>query len=218
MKVSTLACILGAWTEKKNATRALDIGTGTGLLALMQAQKHPDLYIDAVEIDAEASIQASENMDRSPWNDRIRIFNKDISDFATHCDHKYDLIISNPPFFKNQQPSPDERINLARHSGKLDLQQLTLIAASLLRDNGSFFIILPPEELDRISEYLNASGLYIKKRLDVLNVPKKPLKAVAVECIRKKGLLTKEVITIRTSNGVLSDQYKELLRPFYLHL
>jgi tRNA1Val (adenine37-N6)-methyltransferase len=215
MKVGTLACILGAWAEKKSAKKGLDIGTGTGLLALMLAQKNSLLNIDAVELDSAASAQALDNFSNSPWNDRITLHNQDILDFQ--ATYEYDLIISNPPFFEDQYLSPDNRINQARHSSSLTLAQLIGTVNHLLSDEGSFYLLLPPDEFGRAEQHFSDAGLFRKSRLDILNFEDKSAKAIASEWTYKKEKVLRQQLVIRMSDNRFTDEYKSMLSPFYLH-
>jgi len=217
MKVGTLACILGAWSEKTDASKGLDIGTGTGLLALMMAQKNPDLHLDAVEIDPSASLQARENAQKSPWGNRIEVHNQDIMQFADLAKGDYDLIISNPPFFKGQFPAADRRVNIAKHGHELDLGQLAHVVKKMLHRKGSFFILLPPPELDFLSVSLQSFGIYKNRQLDVFNYPKEPVKAVAAEFSMLKKQKPDESVIIRTNSNHHTDRYRALMRPYYLH-
>ncbi|MBK7085158.1 MAG: methyltransferase [Flavobacteriales bacterium] len=122
MKVSTDGVLFGAWVDYAGATRILDIGTGTGLLALISAQRNAQARIDALEIDDDAAAQAAENMAASPWADRVRVHRADAR--RVHAGDPYDLILCNPPYYSGYSTSPDARIGLAKHSGELTFPQL----------------------------------------------------------------------------------------------
>lgn len=147
MKVCTDACIFGAWIAKKITgnrlplINCLDIGTGTGLLNLMLAQKNPDLILDAVEIEANAYEQAKENISTSPWLHRLEIFHSDIKNYVSA--KKYDLIISNPPFFENELSSKEENKNIAKHDKGLTLKDLIGAIKIHLATAGYFATLLP---------------------------------------------------------------------------
>ena len=144
MKVCTDACLFGAYVADQVKTKAanniLDIGTGTGLLSLMLAQRVPAL-IDAVEIDEAAYQQAKENFEQSPWKERLFAFNTDVTKFET--EKKYDCIISNPPFFENDLKSNDSNKNNAKHDTSLSLDKLLQVVKKLLNDDGIFAVLLP---------------------------------------------------------------------------
>ena len=148
MKVTTDACLFGAWVAENvrhlnnhhKPSDALDIGTGTGLLSLMVAQKF-NASIDAIEIDSSAAGQATENFRASNWHERLRVINADVS---THLFEKqYDLIFSNPPFYQNDLRSPDAAVNDARHDTGLTLAQLPVLVSRLLKEEGQFAVLLP---------------------------------------------------------------------------
>ena len=142
MKVSTDSCLFGAWVAsiQENPKNVLDIGGGTGLLTLMLAQKSNALF-DCVEIENECFEQLKDNINDSKWKNQCAIYNEDIREFTP--EKKYDLIISNPPFYENQLNSTSSKINLARHHSGLLLSDLFDIAQNLLTEEGKFFLLLP---------------------------------------------------------------------------
>jgi tRNA1Val (adenine37-N6)-methyltransferase len=166
MKVTTDGCLFGAWASQKVGSResiggggqnmkvgrVLDIGTGTGLLSLMLSQKKPALKIDAIEIDAEAAKQAKENVDESPWKDRISIVHGDAKTFISP--YQYDCIISNPPFYEKELKSENSQKNLAYHSDELLLDALLQVIKTNLAPGGSFFLLLPFKRDAEIKELL----------------------------------------------------------------
>ncbi len=148
MKVSTDACIFGAWVAAQLNNRtgiALDIGAGTGLLALMIAQQAPQLQIHAVEMDAAAARQAAENAARSPFHSQIEVFAQTVQEFMNRQRRIYDFIFSNPPFFNRSLQSPQEQRNAARHTVTLQHKELIAIAAAGVLQEGYFFVLLPAD-------------------------------------------------------------------------
>ena len=135
MKVGTDGVLLGAWADSENATNILDIGTGTGLIALMLAQRNLKANITAIEIDEQASLQASENFNNSPWEIRLSIKNLKLQDFVV--EEKFDLIVSNPPFFNNTFQANSSERNIARQTETLSFNELLKNTASLLSENGA---------------------------------------------------------------------------------
>ena len=146
MKVGTDGVLLGAWTSVDHSHRLLDIGTGTGLIALMLAQRCPQAFITAIDIDAEAVEQARENALSSPWKDRVEVLLQDICTFPAN--QQFDTIVSNPPYFIDSLKCPDDQRNTARHTDTLDAERLLASVARLLTDDGRFSIILPAEQTD----------------------------------------------------------------------
>jgi tRNA1Val (adenine37-N6)-methyltransferase len=168
MKVTTDACLFGAWasseveSEKLKIASALDIGTGTGLLSLMFAQKCNGITIDAIEIDEAAAEQATENIASSKWKQSINIINTDARRYSS--EKKYDLIFSNPPFYENELRSEDERKNIAHHGQNLSLEELVTVIKKNLDPDGDFFVLLPYKRNEEIKSLfrdhpLNISGI-----------------------------------------------------------
>jgi tRNA1Val (adenine37-N6)-methyltransferase len=164
MKVTTDGCLFGAWCaremqeEKPALKHILDIGTGTGLLSLMIAQKNK-VEIDAVEIDASSSQQAAENIAASPWKNNIRVYHYDILDFS--FDTVYDAIASNPPFYERELESENVQKNLAHHGHGLKMKPLLHFIKKQLKEDGHFYLLLPYKRLKDLERIINASGLFM---------------------------------------------------------
>jgi len=145
MKVTTDGCLFGSLSptlsEGEGVLKVLDIGTGTGLLALMFAQKNQNAFIDAIEIDKDAFEQAAENITASPWADRINIIHADARNYS--FPQQYDIIISNPPFYENELKADDKKKNVAHHSDELSLAKLLIVIKNNLSPSGTFFLLLP---------------------------------------------------------------------------
>src|SRR4051794_14751191 len=169
MKVCTDACLFGAWVTEEVKSKNLkirnvfDIGTGTGLLPLMFAQKNPSAIIDAVEIDEAASLQAKENFEASPWRESLHIYNTSIQYF--HTKKKYDLIISNPPFFENDLKSTDIKRNLALHSSELSWEELLDIIKKLLKEDGLFAVLLPYHRTEQFIKSATQQSFYLTQKI-----------------------------------------------------
>jgi len=172
MKVCTDACLFSAWIATKikdhKIESVLDIGAGTGLLSLMIAQVST-AQVEAVEIDENAYQQAVENFRLSPWNDRLKAHHSDINMF--HASVKYDLIISNPPFYENDLLSDDEQRNLALHSTKLDLVQLLKLSKTLISENGQVAILIPFRRMEYFEEEIKKSDFFINRKVKVKQTP-----------------------------------------------
>ncbi len=143
MKVTTEGCLLGAIAEKAGAEQILDIGSGTGLLALMLAQR-TTAHITTVEADVDSFKQAKENIEESPWSSRVSIKNETIQDFAAQSTGRFDLIVSNPPFYTNYLPSDDLQLNLAKHTYSLSMNDLVEVEDKLMAAGGLFYVLYPP--------------------------------------------------------------------------
>lgn len=216
MKVGTDGVLLGAWADCVNAQSVLDIGTGTGLIALMLVQRSK-AKIDAVEIDEAASIQAKENVDKSLWSDRIEIFNKSFQDFSNTTEKKYDLIVSNPPYFQNSLYAPDEKRTDARHNSNLKLDDLVFGAFKLLSEKGRLSIILPYVEGTMFILKAAEKGLYCVRQTNVLPKPAREPKRLLLEFRKEKmPLVEQELIIELNKRHEYSEAYKNLTKDFYL--
>jgi len=215
MKVGTDGVLLGAWVNIDSVKNILDVGTGTGLIALMIAQRSSAL-IDAVEIDELSSQQALENVENSPWKDRITIFNESFQSFALKETKKYNLIVSNPPYFIKSLKSPELARTTARHTELLPHEDLLNGICKLLEANGRFAGIFPYLEGNIFTAKAANYGLYCQKRVNILGKEKQPPKRLLLEfCQEKKGLEESELI-IRNSDDTFSEKYKLLTKDFYL--
>ena len=225
MKVTTDACLFGAWVaeeinnEKLIINNCMDIGTGTGLLSLMFAQKNDEVLIDAIEIDKDAADQAKENAASSPWNERIDIINADVRGFSFK--HKYDLIISNPPFYENEIRSETDSKNVAHHSEKLTLEELLLIIKNHLATKGSFFLLLPYKRNEEVKRFFKDHQLSISKILLVRHSVKHDYFRIMI-----KGSLSEkenketgfDEISIWDDKQQYTIEFTNLLKEYYLHL
>ena len=216
MKVGTDGVLLGAWTNTLNATRILDIGTGTGLLALMMAQKS-EARIDAVEIDQDAYVQAKENINLSKWKKRIHIYHTSLQDFYKNTTDMYDLILSNPPFFSDSlQPSGISRA-LARHSVSLTLQELIELSARLLSRDGRCSFILPSDKSTELKTLLINADFYLNRLTYVKPNHKKDHIRMLVEISRCKNETVYETITLEEDKRHhFTKEYINLTKDFYL--
>ena len=216
MKVGTDGVLLGAWVNLRNSHRILDIGTGTGLIALMMAQRCNDSNITAIDIDTEAVSQANENIQASPWKERVIAMQQDIRSF--HPDESFDTIVSNPPYFVNSLKSSDSQRNTARHTDSLSAEDLMQKAAELLTEDGHFSIILPTEQIEDLIQICERVGLYPSRRTNVITRPRLTPKRTLMEfCKRKSSFPTDELI-VELDRHVYSEAYIALTRDFYLKM
>ena len=216
MKVSTDGVMFGAWVRYGPLQRILDIGTGTGLLAMIAAQRCPTAWIDAVEVDAEAAGQAAANIAAGPWADRMRVHAMDVR--RLHAAEPYDLIVCNPPYYAGYSGPEDPRVAVAKHSQDLGFSQLLEVAARWLGREGRLAVILP---LNREEEFLrNAEkvGLHPVRRCRVRYVPHRPPKRSLLELERKGGPVLEEELTVEASGPFdLSPAYKALVADLMLN-
>lgn len=218
MKVCTDACILGASTTVENVKNILDIGTGTGLLALMLAQKS-DAKINAVEIDEDAYRQAIGNVSSSSFGNKIKVFHQSIQSFLPSNDFiAYDLIISNPPFYQKSLQSTDNQVNKALHAVELSFEDLIDSVVRLLKFDGRFVVLLPPFEIENLIKIAQKKGLYLSKKILIRHDESKPVFRVIATFLLNQVLDYKEdTLVIHEKDGkTYSEQYRILLKDYYL--
>ena len=222
MKVSTDACLLGAAADMNHATRLLDIGTGTGLLALMAAQRHATVANESVEIDAAAAAQAAANAAASPRAGRRRVQPLSLADFAAAQPAPFSHIVCNPPFFRQSLRSPDVARTTARHEAadSLSFAALVAFAARFLAAEGLLTVLLPPPEMRAFEQVAAAVGLHATTRLVLRHRPgSRPLRHITGFRRGAEALQETELI-IRTAenDAEYSVAFQALLAGFYLAL
>lgn len=213
MKVGTDGVLLGAWAPECIAGgRILDIGTGTGVMAIMAAQRNPSARIVGVEIDDMSALQARENAEASPWADRVEIVNADIRSYEAAA--PFDLVISNPPYFVDSLKSPDSGRTTARHTVSLDFGELMSAVERLLAPDGRFAVIVPAEAASRVV----ASGrLVLRRRCDVRSKPSAgPIRTMMEFAAGYCGAPEFSELTIGDGKGGYTAEYVALTRDFYL--
>ena len=215
MKVCTDATVFGAMAPLQADGRVLDIGTGTGLLALMAAQRGA-ASVDAVEIDPAAVEEAAENFAQSPWAGRLRVIEGDICDPGIPARDRYDLIMCNPPFFADQTQSDDPRRRRARHADKDFLKQLVAVSAERLRQSGLFYVLLPVGRIPTLSALAGQAGLHLACRTDIRGYAHQSAKLAAVTFARDPGSLIERCLTVYDAPRQYSAQSTVYLRDFLL--
>ena len=221
MKVGTDGVLLGAWSDTTGAANILDIGTGTGLIAIMLAQRAATgTAIHAVEIDEEACGQAMENMQNSPWADHLTCFHTSIQDFAKQTRQRYDLIVSNPPFFSGGTFSSSQDKNSVRHTVKLPHGDLLSAVRSLLSPDGRFCMILPPMEGLRFREMAGNYGIFCSKMMEVVPKPDKPVERLLLQFELNNKQLEKSQLLIHDGDGTndWTAAFRKLTGGYYLNL
>ncbi len=217
MKVGMDGVLLGAWADPSAAERILDVGTGTGLISLMMAQKNNGAQIDAIEVDQEAFNEAVLNCQQSSWNNRIKLKLCSFQEFLERTNLKYDLIVSNPPFFSNGVKAPLENRAQARHSDSLPLNVLISGAAGLLQEKGRIALVLPIESLQEIESLAQSNGLFLSRLCRVKPNPVKPEFRILIELTNRQNSLQEENLMIEfEKHHDYTPEYKELTRDFYL--
>lgn len=221
MKVGTDAVLLGAWAEVSDCKSILDVGTGTGIIALMLAQRG-DGNIDAIDIDGDASAQAESNVAASPFAGRIRVVHASLSEFAAASTGKeYDLIVSNPPYFVNSLKCPDSRRAAARHTDSLPLPSLVHDAAGMLSPSGRIALVLPFGELMEVEKAARENALFIHRQTDVIPVRGASPKRLLVELSRLDAGTegrSRDTLVIEEPSHSHTPEYVSLTRDFYLKM
>lgn len=218
MKVGTDGVLLGAWAPVEGAARILDVGTGTGLVALQLAQRAPGACITAVEIDPEAAAQAEENVAASPWGERIRVVCHDFGTLRRDWpgEPPYDLIVSNPPYFTEALVCPDPTRRMARHTESLPYGVLLREAAAWLAPEGRVALIFPADAEPRVVEAAALAGLYPCRRMGGYTKPGKPLRRVLMAFSARLVPCVGEELFIHQADGGYSEGYRRLTGEFYL--
>lgn len=217
MKVGTDGVLLGAWVNVEGAGRILDAGTGTGLIAIMVAQRSQAL-IDAVEIEETAFAQAIENIAACPWKERISIHCDSLQHFTAVSPFTYDIVVSNPPYFRNSLKSPSEIRSLARHDESLSYKSLLFCAAQLLSAHGRLAVIIPATEINRFNEMAYFHGLFPSRLVMVRPSPDEiPVRCMA-EFTKDKSIVCEEdSLAIRNQESTTyTEAYLKLTEEYYL--
>ena len=214
MKVGTDGVLLGAWTPVGEAQRILDVGTGTGLIALMLAQRSIS-NIDAVEIDTPASEEARFNFEQSKWSNRLKVINTDFFPFSGSSAGSYDLIVSNPPYFVNSLKSLNKALAVARHNQMLTFQNLISGARKLLGIRGRFCVIIPFESFNEFRELARLEGFFPGLQTTVFPQVGKAPKRILLEFTREPGFPIANTLAILDEKGLYTQTYKQLTAEYY---
>ncbi|MDL2141218.1 methyltransferase [Flavobacterium tructae] len=218
MKVGTDGVLLGAWAPiNHNPFSVLDIGAGTGIIALMLAQRTNAEQIDALEIDEDAYEEAVENFENSPWGDRLFCFHAGLDEFIEEPEDEYDLIVSNPPFYAEDYKSENEQRDLARFQDAMPFEELVEAADLLLSENGILAIILPFKEEEKFIALAKESELYPVKITRVKGTPTAVVKRTLLAFSRNETAQPEvDELTIEIDRHVYTSEYIELTKDFYL--
>lgn len=222
MKVNTDGVLLGAsMTLCQGDSRLLDIGTGTGTIALMAAQRLSDIpvrdfVVHAIDIDELSASEAESNFSRSPWGGHLRVHNLSLDEFSPQSEGGYDLIFSNPPYFEDSLNAPDVRRNNARHAAGLSYREILEFASVHLRTGGRVSMVLPSECEAQLTRYARMCGFHLFRILRVRTVPRKSPVRIIAEFSRERCLNPQEDVLTIQNEGKYTQEYLSLTRDFYL--
>lgn len=214
MKISTDAILLGGLADNSDPTRILDIGTGTGVVALMLAQRFERALVSAVELDKGASKEANFNFQESPFAKRLKLIHGDIQSFDSG--QKFDLIVSNPPYFSDHLKSKSPKRNQALHTDKLSFQELVHSVDKLLSDSGEFWVILPPRQMDELSTLFENLGFSGKREFSIKDNPEKRVQRIVKSFTRKQVRILTAEYSLKDQEGGYTEFYKGILSGFLL--
>jgi tRNA1Val (adenine37-N6)-methyltransferase len=214
MRINTDGVLLAAIVQHGNPLHVLDIGTGTGVIAMMMAQRFPCALVDAIEIDEPAALRAKQNFSASPFAERLRAVHTSMEVYDTA--KKYDLIISNPPFFVKDLKNPESRKSVARHAGEHFFEALILKAGQLLSTEGLLWLILPVKQADFVIDKARSQNLALLREISICSDISKPVIRKVICLGRKPAPLQQQRFYIYEAEGVYTDAYKHLLKDFFL--
>lgn len=214
MKVSTDAVLLGSWARVEGARKILDIGCGSGIIALMAAQRVQEAMVVGIDIEEEAAIQAQENGQASPFSDRVSFKCVDVRDF---CDEdKFDAILCNPPFYTEDTMPPDEKRSTARNTHSLSFEELVGQVGRLIRDGGVFHVIIPTKAEEAFTGICSREGLFPFRICHVKSTASKPFKRTLCSYSTIQPLTIEKEELVLMENGCRSKAFEQLTSDFYL--
>ena len=217
MKVGTDGVLLGAWTKTSSYPhQILDVGTGTGLVAIMLAQRFKKSQIHAIDIDKASADEALFNAQSSPWSERLSITHCAFQDY--NPSYKYDLIVSNPPYFRNTTQSQDLARATARNNDSLSLEYLVEKSHELLNENGELVLIVPSNEFETIQSLAEKFNFYISKLCWIKGNQQSLIKRLLIAISKRKDILEENSLTIENSRHNYTEEYRDLCKDFYLKL
>ena len=216
MKIGTDAILLGRWVDVNGDDEVLDIGTGCGLLPLMLAQKGIK-SADAVEIDHDSFKEAAQTFSNSAWKSRLFAINDDIKRYAESCSKKYDLVVSNPPFFFGDNIPEKEKKGLARHTNTLSYNDLLISVKQLLKPDGRFALVLPARESLTFLKDAENQGFFLKKEMKIVPIEGKEPNRINMQLVvNQVGRVESETFVLRHPDHSFTKEYKEFLKDYYL--
>lgn len=214
MKISTDSILLGTLIQEDAPSQILDIGTGTGVIALILAQRYPQAQIQAVELDEDAADQASENFSNSPFSTKLKLIKGRFQEFPE--EDQFDLLVSNPPYFPNHLKASDPRRNLALHTDELSFWDLLEKASKLLTEDGSLWVILPPAQMKEFEDLAVKKSLSSGRVISVKDSADSRIIREVAQFRRKSVFQTREELILKERDGGFSSSYSQLISGFLL--
>lgn len=219
MKVGTDGVLLGAWADVHDSLSIMDIGAGTGLIAMMLSQRNLQAHLTAIDIDEDAVNQATENVSKSPFTSQIVVKSVSLQDFAEQTAEKFDHLVTNPPFFIDSLRSPDEARSRTRHAETLTLNHLFSYGRKLIADGGKLSLILPSEQRDTAESLAGKNRWFISRVNTVYPLPQAKPKRVLMEfSTQPVENIVKDELTIESSHLTYTPEFVSLVKDFYLYL
>ncbi|MEX0423768.1 methyltransferase [Providencia rettgeri] len=216
MKVGTDGVLLGAWAPVGGVQSVLDIGSGSGLIALMLAQRNAMLCVDAVELDSDAAVQAQENFIESPWADRLHVINQDIVSYSQLSSVQYDLIVSNPPYFEPAVACRDEKRDQARYTSTLTHDVLLESAKYCLKSHGLFCLVLPYDVGEKLQRMAESAGWFTAFRVNISDKPTTDYHRMLLGIQLQETQTQVTSLALKDEKGEYTDEFRELIQPFYV--
>lgn len=217
MKIGTDGVLLGAWaTLESNCGNVLDVGTGTGLIALMLAQRCPSIFLDAIEIDSHSASEAQYNFSKSAWANRMALHCDSFTNYCFNTSKRYDHIVCNPPFYSNGYPIVDKARARARDNKNLEYQTLFEGASKLLTSTGRFSLIVPISAEGSIAKHAHTHGFFLHRETKVRGNKKAPFKRLLLEYVLFSCDPLKTRLTLETERNCWTVEHQELVSSFYL--
>ncbi len=219
MKVNTDAMLLGAWSSVASKKSILDIGTGTGIIALMLAQRNSEASITGIEIEEKSAEEARDNFMSSPWSDKMKILCQPIQEYSRESDSKFDLLVSNPPFFSGGTMSLNENKNNVKHTIRLSHGDLLIGVSRLIEEGGHFDVILPYLEGERFIELAERYNLFPERITEVRSRPSTSIERLLISFSDNRIECERETLIMFQSGTerIPTDEYKSLLGSYYLN-
>ena len=217
MKVGTDGVLLGSWCRLPEKGKVLDVGTGTGLLSLMVAQRSEEVSVVAIEIDGDAVAQATENCQSSPWKNRIKVQHTSLQEFGRESKKVFDAVVCNPPYFNQSLRCPDDKRSQARHSDSLSFDDLLTFSVDLLKHDGMMSVILPTNESEVFERKAVEKGLFLNRVMNVYPNPEKAVKRKLMEFSFERKEVEVQHLVVEKERHIYTDEYKTLTKDFYLN-